>query len=47
MSITSMLYDILKLRNDANAIAKNKVGRRVKRRVAGKLFGRMMRWFRW
>lgn len=37
------MYKGLKYSNDANAIAKGKVGRRVGRRVYGKLSGRLAR----
>ena len=40
MSIKSWLYTLLKFSNDANAIKKNKVGRRVGRRAAGRIAGK-------
>ena len=40
MSLKSAIYDLLKLSNDINAIAKGKAGRRVVRRAGGKLTGR-------
>ena len=40
MSLKSLIYTLLKFSNDANAIKKNKVGRRVGRRIAGKIAGR-------
>ncbi len=42
MSLKSMLYALLKVSNDANAIQKNKVGRRVGRRVAGRITGKAL-----
>ena len=37
------LYQMLKYWNDCTAIRKNKIGRRVGRRVAGKATGRVFR----
>ena len=45
MSIRSLLYLVAKLLGDANAIKKNKVGRRIVRRGAGKIVGKGFR--RW
>jgi len=37
------IYQLLKITNDINAIAKGRVGRRIGRRVAGKATGKAMR----
>jgi hypothetical protein len=42
-NVKSWLYEGLKLSNDANAVRRGKVGRRVARRVYGKLAGRAAR----
>lgn len=39
----SLLYKLLRLSNDANAVRKGRVGRRVARRVYGKAAGRAAR----
>ena len=39
----STIYKLLKVSNDINAIQKNKVGKRIKRRILGKLFSRLLR----
>lgn len=39
----SFLYTLAKLMGDINAVQKNKVGRRIGRRVAGKVTGGWMR----
>jgi len=39
----SLLYLIAKLMGDWNAIKKNKVGKRVTRRIAGKITGKGLR----
>ena len=38
-----LIYNLLKWSNDANAVKKNKVGRRIGRRVAGKITGKAFR----
>ena len=43
MGLKSLIYQLLKVSNDINAINKGKVGRRVGRRAAGKLSGKAMR----
>jgi len=43
MNFRSMLYGLAKALGDVNAVKKNKVGRRVGRRVAGKFTGRGLR----
>jgi len=43
IAMISAIYKLLRVRNDLNAVAKNRVGKRVKRRLLGKLFGRFMR----
>ena len=40
MNIKSWVYTLLKLSNDANAIKKDKIGRRVARRAAGRITGK-------
>lgn len=42
MSIRRALYTLLKLSNDARAVRRGRVGRRVGRRLAGKGTGRLM-----
>ena len=47
MGIKSLLYAILAASNDANAIKKGKVGRRIARRGAGKVSGKIFKgWFK-
>ena len=43
MSLRSILYLIARLLGDWNAVKRNRVGRRIKRRVAGKFVGRLFR----
>jgi hypothetical protein len=43
VTLKSAIYRCLKLSNDANAIAKGKVGRRIGRRIYGKATGRLAR----
>jgi len=43
MSLKKLIYNLLKMSNDVNAVQRKKVRKRVKRRVAGKVAGRMMR----
>ena len=43
MSLKSDLYKALALSNDANAIRKGKVPRRIGRRIYGKITGRLAR----
>ena len=38
----STIYKLLKWSNDYNAVKKGKVGKRVKRRAAGKMFGKII-----
>lgn len=46
MSFKTLIYQLLKLSNDLNAIVKGKVGRRIGRRIYGKATGRLAgRWF--
>lgn len=40
-----LLYKLLRLSNDANAVRKGKVGRRIGRRVYGKAAGKAARRF--
>ena len=42
MSLTSWIYQIMKIGRDINAVKKDKVGQRVGRRLAGKGFGKAM-----
>ncbi len=42
MKLRSILYFIAALLGDANAVSKNRVGRRVARRAAGRAAGRGM-----
>lgn len=45
--VRSVLYTVAKLLGDVNAVAKNKVGQRVVRRMAGKVTGRIFsKWFK-
>lgn len=44
MSLKSKIYMGLKVSNDINAIRKKRIRRRVKHRILGKIFGRLMRW---
>ena len=37
-------YRLLALSNDANAVRKGRVGRRIGRRIYGKAAGRLARW---
>ncbi len=41
--IRSILYKTAKILGDVNAVKKGKVGKRVARRTAGKLTGRLLR----
>ena len=43
MSFRGFLYQLAKLLGDFNAVKKGKVGKRVGRRVAGKVTGRSLR----
>lgn len=43
MKIKSFIYKALRVSNDLNAIKKGTVGKRAKRRLLGKLFGRLMK----
>jgi hypothetical protein len=43
MSTKSSIYKLLRLWNDASAVKKGKVGKRIGRRVAGKTTGRLLR----
>jgi len=38
-----MLYKLLRISNDINAIKKGKIGKRVGRRVSGKASGKLIR----
>lgn len=42
MSFKSLIYALLKVSNDINAVKKGKVKKRVGRRIAGKATGRAM-----
>ena len=42
MNIKSMIYTALRISNDINAVKKGKIGKRIKRRVAGKMAGRFI-----
>ncbi|MDA0799547.1 MAG: hypothetical protein O2884_12885 [Chloroflexi bacterium] len=42
MGLRGWLYRIARLMGDANAVKKNKVGRRIGRRIAGKATGRAL-----
>ncbi len=41
-TIRSVLYGVAKVLGDANAVEKGKVGRRILRRLAGKMTGRLL-----
>jgi len=43
MSTKSWIYKLLRLCNDASAVKKGKVGKRIGRRLAGKTTGRLLR----
>jgi len=43
MRMKSLIYKLLSISNDINAIQKGKVSQRLKRRAAGKIAGRIMR----
>jgi hypothetical protein len=43
MTTKSLLYRILRLSNDINAIRRGRLGRRVERRAYGKATGRLAR----
>lgn len=43
MGLKSNIYKALKISNDINALNKGKVVKRAKRRILGKLFGKIMR----
>ena len=43
MGFKSLIYNLLKLSNDLNAVQKGKVGRRIGRRAAGKATGTVFR----
>jgi hypothetical protein len=43
MSFRSYLYALAKLLGDVNAVRKGKTGKRLKRRVAGKAAGKILR----
>ena len=43
MSTKSSIYKFLRLWNDASAVKKGKVGKRIGRRLAGKTTGRLLR----
>jgi len=43
MSTKSRIYKLLRLWNDASAVKKGKVGKRIGRRLAGKTTGRLLR----
>ncbi|MFC7061725.1 hypothetical protein [Halobacillus seohaensis] len=43
MSLKSSIYKMLRIWNDASAVRKGKVGKRVGRRVAGKATGKMLK----
>lgn len=40
MKIKSMIYKLLRISNDINAIRRGKISRRIGRRVTGKITGR-------
>lgn len=42
MTIRSFLYALARLMGDINAIQKGTIGKRVQRRIAGKITGRML-----
>ncbi len=43
MSFRSTLYMLARLLGDANAVKKGRTGKRIKRRVAGKAAGKILR----
>jgi len=42
MGFKNLIYQLLKVSNDVNAVQKGKVARRIGRRVAGKATGKML-----
>lgn len=42
MSFKSLIYKLLRISNDINAIKRGKIGQRIGRRVVGKATGRLM-----
>ncbi len=43
MSFKSLIYKILKISNDVNAVRKGKIGRRIGRRASGKVTGKILK----
>ena len=43
MSTKSQIYKLLSMWNDASAVKKGKIGKRIGRRAAGKTTGRLLR----
>ena len=43
-TMKSLIYKLLRVSNDLNAVKRGKVGKRVKRRLLGKMFNRLVRW---
>jgi len=43
MSTKSRIYQFLRLWNDASAVKKGKIGKRIGRRAAGKTTGKLLR----
>ena len=43
MKTRGIFYSLAKILGDIGAIQKNKTGRRIKRRAAGKIVGRLLR----
>jgi len=43
MNFKSLLYKLLRISNDVNAIKRGKIGRRILRRIAGKSTGKLFR----
>jgi hypothetical protein len=39
----NFLYALLKILNDVSAVRRGRVGKRIKRRAAGRLFGKALR----
>lgn len=42
MNFKSLIYKLLRISNDINAIKRGKIGQRIGRRVVGKATGRLM-----
>lgn len=43
MKLKSLLYKLLRISNDINAVRRGKVGKRIGRRIAGRASGKIIR----